>query len=312
MSQVLSVSLITKARRRLIGVRTVASGALNRQIPQEEFVSRITGFQHETMKHISSMQDVVKGLWKCEGLSTSFGKHRLPDNTLNDPRLPREVGGITHVGYGAATTEFTHFDPAALHDVFQAKTIPEFRGFAFEGIGSALRIYEPGFFKIACEVLGLIAKGSPAGPDKTGFFSAYLAHFSDEYQRLITHGYGRLMCFSSLGVFKAIDEALTLPAERVSPAVQGIGFALAMMNAEDMGPMLASSAIEYPAPTRIALQTGLVYGIIFCDWFAPGFLSILQPKNSLEVKLVEKARAESALNQKRGYPLIFQLENPLD
>jgi hypothetical protein len=83
-----------------------------------------------------------------------------------------------------------------------------------------------------------------------------------------------------------------------------------MMNAEDMPRMLANSAIEYRTDVRSAFQTGLVYGIVFCDWFTPGFLDAWKTKDGLEEKLVQLAREESARNLKRGYPLAFQLENP--
>src|SRR6516162_4592598 len=40
----LAIGLTTGATRRVTGVRTVASGALDRQVPQDEFVMRINGY----------------------------------------------------------------------------------------------------------------------------------------------------------------------------------------------------------------------------------------------------------------------------
>jgi hypothetical protein len=89
----------------------------------------------------------------------------------------------------------------------------------------------------------------------------------------------------------------------------GTAFAFAMMNAAEMPRLLENSAIDYPAPIRAAFQDGLTYGMVFCDWFAPGFLAKWKPAGKMEGKLIERARNESALNAQRGYPLVFALEN---
>jgi hypothetical protein len=305
----LDIPLLPLARRRIFGVKTVSSGAVNRTIPQDEFVSVCRRYQQEAQAHCHSMPEVVKGLWRCEGFATTFGKFRLPENTLNDERLPRECYGITHVGYGAASTEHARFDAARLHEIASRYSAPHSEGFVYEGMGSILRIYEPGVFKFMCGVLGLIPLGAPPGPDKTGFFAQWFADFNPEQQRLITHGYGRLVAFSNISVYKAIEEAMTLPPERVYPCVQGIAFAFAMMNHEEMPRLLENSAVPYPGEIRPAFQTGLVYGLVFCDWFAPGFLSHFRPDGPLGEKLTALARDEAARNLQRGHLLPFALEN---
>ena len=284
---------------------------MNQTIPQDEFVAGCLRFQQAAQVNCHSMAEVVNSLWRCEGLSTTFGKYRLPDNTLNDQRLPRECWGIAHVGYGAASTEFARFDQAQLRAIARRYSAPKYDGFVYEGMGSILRIYEPGTFKFICGVLGLIPHGAPPGPEKDGFFSRWLADFTAEQQRLVTHGYGRLVAFSNTSVYKALEEVLTLPSERVYPGVQGLAFAFAMMNHEEMPRLLENSAIDYPGEVRPAFQTGLVYGLVFCEWFAPGFLSHFRPEGTLGERLVALARDESAKNLKRGYILPFALENPV-
>lgn len=311
MSQGLSISLLPLARRRINGVKTVSSGAVNRTIPQTEFVATCRRYQQEAAAQHTSMLRVVDGLWRSEGFATTFGKFRLDENTLNDGNIPRESYGITHVGYGAASTEHAQFDTRKLIEIVETKSEPHYRGFTFEGIGSILRIYEPGVFKFMCGALGLIPMGAPPGPDKTGFFADFYKHFDLDTQRLITHGYGRLVMFSNLGVHAAIKEALSLPEPRRAPCVMGIAFAFAMMNAEDMSRLLSNSAIQYDAPIRAAFQNGLTYGMIFCDWFAPGFLAAWKTSGPIEEKLIQRAKDESALNLKRGYMLPFALENPV-
>jgi hypothetical protein len=307
----LSISLIPLALRRMNGVKTVSSGAVNRTIPQDEFPATCSRYQQEAATPPRTMPRVVTGLWKCEGFATTFGKYRLPENTLADPRIPREALGIAHVGYGAASTEHTLFDARMLHDIAETKCHPDYRGFMYEGIGSIVRIYEPGFFKWMCGALGLIPKGAPPGPDKAGFFAGFYQDFTPEQQRLITHGYGRLVAFSNISVYKAIGEALALPAERTLPCVMGIAFAFAMMNSEEMPRLLDNSAIEYDPPVRHAFQNGLVYGVVFAEWFAPGLLAEWKPQGQLEARLIELARSEADRNQRRGHILPFALENPV-
>jgi hypothetical protein len=307
----LSIPIVPLALRRMNGVKTVSSGAVNRTIPQDKFPVTCERYQKEAATPPLGMQRTVVGLWKSEGFSTTFGKYRLPENTLNDPRIPRESLGIAHVGYGAASTEHALFDTRMLHEIAENNCNPQYRGFMYEGIGSIVRIYEPGIFKYMCGVLGLIPKGAPPGPDKTGFFAKFYADFTPEQARLITHGYGRLVAFSKISIFKAIDEALTLPKERTCPCVMGAAFAFAMMNSEDMPRLLNNSAIAYEPAIRAAFQSGLVYGITFCDWFTPGLLAAWKPQGQLEEQLVNVARSEAALSQKRGYILPFALENPL-
>jgi hypothetical protein len=82
------------------------------------------------------------------------------------------------------------------------------------------------------------------------------------------------------------------------------------MNSMEISRILNNSAlIHHPPDIRAAFQNGLVYGLVFCDWFAPGFLAHWSPRGTVEEKLVGHAQSEAALNQKRGYPLIFCLEN---
>jgi hypothetical protein len=51
--------------------------------------------------------------------------------------------------------------------------------------------------------------------------------------------------------------------------------------------------------------------MIFSDWFVPGVLAQWRPEASLEERLIDRAREESAKNLKRGYHLPFKLENPI-
>jgi hypothetical protein len=306
----LSVPLMARATRRVSGVKTVASGALSRPIPQDEVVERLTLFHKEATTGTADRAKSVAGLWKSEGLATSIGKHLLPENTLADARLSPAVLPIAHVGFGSGSTEALLFDPAKLKALFEARCEPNHLGFAYEGIGAILRIYERGFFKVMSGSLGLIPLDAPDGPDGDGFFAAYLAQYPPDIQRLIAHGYGRLVAFSNIDIYTAIQHATSFPAERIEPAVHGAGFAFVMMNSEDLPKILEASAVPFDAPVRAAFQNGLMYALVFFDWYVPGLLAGWQAQGPLETELIAHARREADLSRSRGYLLPFRLENP--
>jgi hypothetical protein len=307
----LTIPLTTGASRRVAGVRTVASGALDRGVPQAELVQRLTQYQTDSTGRPVERAKAVTGLWKSEGLSTSVGKHLLAENTLADPRLPREVLPIAHVGFGSGSTESVVFDYSTLTALFSERCHPDYQDFSYEGIGAILRIYERGFFKVMSGALGLIRLDSPDGPNPAGFFADFLKQFTPERQRLIAHGYGRIVAFSNMNIFTAIEEATTFPAERVEPAVHGCGFAFAFMNSADLPRILENSAIPYDSPIRAAFQNGLVYSLVFFDWYTPGLLATWQPQGTLEAELVERARLEAATAKARGYLRAFRLDQAL-
>lgn len=306
----LAIPLTTGATRRVTGVRTVASGALDRAVPQEEFVLRLAGYHTESATGAVERERTVTGLWKSEGLSTSVGKHLLAENSLRDPRFGREVLPIAHVGFGSGSTEALVFDVKAIDALFADRCAPEYAGFSYEGIGAILRIYERGFFKVMSGTLGLIRLDAPDGPDPAGFFAGYLARFPDQTQRLIAHGYGRIVAFSNMNIYRAITEITTYPPERIEPAVHGAGFAFAFMNSADLPRILERSAIPFDPAVRAAFQNGLVYSLVFFDWYAPGLLDAWAPAGPLEADLIEHARREAAAARQRGYPLAFRLEHP--
>jgi len=252
----------------------------------------------------------VVGLWKSEGLSTSIGKHLMPENTLADPQLPSNVLPIAHVGFGSGSTEAMLFGVDQLHALFAARCHPHYVGFSYEGIGAILRIYERGFFKVMSGTLGLIPLDAPDGPSPEGFFAAYLQQYPPDLQRLIAHGYGRIVAFSNIDIYTAIQQATAFPPARVEPAVHGCGFAFAFMNSADLPRILERSAVPFAPAVRAAFQNGLVYSLVFFDWYTPGLLAAWQAQGPLEAELVNHARGEAEASKRRGYLLPFRLEQP--
>jgi hypothetical protein len=306
----LAIPFTSGATRRVAGVKTVASGAVSRPIPQAELVDNLTAYHTDAATGAAERGKAVVGLWKSEGLSTSVGKHLLPENSWSDKRLPREVLPIAHVGFGSGSTEEMVFDKAKLDALFADRCHQDYIGFSYEGIGAILRIYERGFFKVMSGSLGLIRLDAPDGPKTEGFFADYLEPFPVDTQRLIAHGYGRIVAFSNMNIYKAIGEATSFPANRIEAAVHGAGFAFAFMNSADLPRILDNSAIPFDPPVRAAFQNGLMYSLVFFDWYVPGLLENWEAKGKLEGELIDHARTEAALTARRGYPLPFRLEHP--
>jgi len=306
----LSMSLAKSATRRLTGIRTVGSGALDRAVPQAELRKRLHDYHDEAASSRSDREQLVVRLWKSEGLATTVAKHLLSENTLNDPALLREMLPVVHVGFGSGSAEFHLFDAEKLNQVFSERCATNYREFAYEGIGAILRAYERGLFKLSAGVLGFIPLDAADGPDAADFFAGYLNQFPPGIQRLVVHGYGRLLAFSTPDVYTAIRKATTFPHERIEPLVHGIAFAFVMMNNTEVPLLLRESAVPFEPAVRAAFQNGLIYSIAFMDWYVPGVLADWEPEGRLEADLVEHARREAGLATERGFPLAFRLANP--
>ena len=306
----LSMSLKTSATRRLTGIRTVASGALDRPVPQWELIQLLLEHRAEAGACGPEPSRIVERVWKSEGLATTIAKHHLSRNSLRDSALPPEILPVIHVGFGSGSAEVCLFDAAKLHAIFGDACVANYREFAYEGIGAILRAYERGFFKLMSGTLGFLALDTPDGPNPEGFFADYLKQFPPPIQRLIAHGYGRIVAFSHMDIYEAIRDATRLPEERIEPVVHGAGFAFAMINNMDLPHVLRHSAVPFEPAVRAAFQNGLVYGLTFLEWYVPGLLAGWQPEGRLEGEMIEHARHESALAVRRGYPLAFRLASP--
>jgi hypothetical protein len=308
----LSMPLITGASRRMAGMRSVAAGADSRSVTQAELIERLRQYVVEASVGDAANERRVAALWKAEGLAATIGKQLLQENSLRDAALRREVLPVAHVGFGSGSTESLVFDAARLEALFKERCAIDYVDFSYEGIGAVLRFYERGFLKLMGGALDFIGLDAPDGPDPEGFFAVYLQQFPSEIQRLIAHGYGRIIAFSNLTVYGAIEEATALPSERIEPAVQGAAFAFAMINSVELPRILRQSAIPYEPFVRAAFQNGLVYALVFLDWFAPEMLAKWRPEGKVETALIDRARQEAALSIERGFPLAFRLSNPRD
>lgn len=305
----LKVSLSTAASRRVAGMQTVAEGARDSSVTQAEFLTHLRDY-HRQADEGTAWDRRVAGLWRSEGLAGSVARHLLPENHMNDPSLPREMLPVIHVGMGSGSAETLAFDRAKLDALFDERCSKNHLEFSYEGVGATLRFYERGLFKLASGMLDFIDLGAADGPDPAGFFAEFLRPYPTAVQRVIAHGYGRIVAFSNLSVYDAIEEATALPCDRVEPAVHGVAFAFAMINSVELPRILSQSEIPYESGVRAAFQNGLIYALVFLDWYAPGVLERWDAQTALEAELIEHARREAGLSRARGFPLAFRLADP--
>lgn len=287
----------------MLGFRTVASGSVKYPITQQEFNARISAYHLAARSSSQPMRSVVHGLWRCEGLAVSAAKNPESVISLSDPALPAGARGITHVGFGAGATESSRFDADELATRLEAGCDPAYRLFALEGVGSMLRIYQDGPVKRLCGLFGVIPRDASAAPARENFFQAFLSGVTPDEQRLVAHGYGRLVAFGNLGLKRALTEAATVPAFFVGPCTQGVGFAFAMMNASDMAALLTQDLA--PRGQSDYFEAGLVAALVFIEWFSPGVLGSWTPGSRREGRLLARATDESRLNQESGHLLPF-------
>lgn len=306
----LSMSITQSATRRLAGVRHVVAGTLDCSVRQDELVKRISRYQAEATTGRVERTQAVSRLWNAEGLATTIAWHKLPENAFGDPLLPANVLPIAHVGFGSGSARFLTFDAAKLEDAFTGVCAANYREFCYEGVGAILRVYERGFFKLSCEALGFLPFDTPDGPEPEGFFADYLTQFPPHIRRLIAHGYGRLLAFSTSDIYDAITHATSLPQERIEPVVHGAAFAFALINMTDLPHMLRHSAVPFDPSVRAAFQNGLVYALVFLDWFAPGVVANWRSEDALEAELIDLARRELEEARQQGFPLAAKLAHP--
>ena len=182
----------------------------------------------------------------------------------------------------ADITEDEHFE------IIRRKTAYLFGGCG--QIGAMLGVYEKSVPRL---MLGLKALNRPED-------APFIASFPMEVQRLISHGFGRLLYFNS----KNLDEALRNIKARTfldtAAAVQGMAFGYTMVNHEDLSTVLATGGSLMDAKLIAAFQAGLIYALMFWEWCWPGFLNTLTPPHAQAGKLIAAAQREIADAKQAG------------
>jgi hypothetical protein len=240
-------------------------------------------------------------LWKMESLGAAYGRRPPSGGSLSDPRLPLEIRPISHVGMGVAAVETAGFDPSRLTALIESLADPGFRLFAYESLGAMLGVYA---MPVPMALVGLRPHHRPEP-------RVFIDSFSPEIQRLLSHGYGRILYFNSLDLATAARRIADRSYLDLATAVHGMAFAYAMVNHQDFWLVLETGGGFSDAELRMAFRNGLVYALEFWEWAAPGFLRSLQPQSRRSAELIENAQHEIDTSLARKVLPAFRVENPV-
>ena len=119
----------------------------------------------------------------------------------------------------------------------------------------------------------------------------FAANFSPEIQRLLSHGYGRTLYFKNCSVRKAIREAESIEGVDAATAAQGIAFAYAMLNYNDLHGVLETGSDIKDEAIAEGFRNGLIYALAFWEWPYPGFLNSLQARSDRQNTFISAAKA---------------------
>ena len=154
-----------------------------------------------------------------------------------------------------------------------------------------LALYEPGLFLLGARCLahlGLLPLAPIRQPDKEMFARC----FEPQIQRLIAHGYGRMLYFKNHSLAGALREAGKSTFFQTYPCVQGVAFAYSMVNNGDLTRVFRAGENFRGTPVGAAFREGLIYALEFWEWMAPGFLSSLALHTEFESELIQAATEE--------------------
>jgi hypothetical protein len=244
---------------------------------------------------------MTAGLWRMESLGVTYARQTPAGKTLNDPTLPLACRPIVHVGMGAGSVEVCNFDPNKITEMIESLSNPSFHLFPYESIGAMLGIYEKSLPRI---MLGLKPLHRPE-------LQGFIQFFSPEIQRLISHGYGRLLYFSSVNIAATVRNIAARSFLQAPAAIQGMAFAHTMVNNADLWTVLETGTGFEDPKLKLAFRNGLIYGLEFWEWESPGFLRTLKPPNRNSAELIDIAQQEIDISRARGFLAPFWVEGSL-
>ena len=292
------ISLRKTGWRKLLAFRTVSQKKMEGQLSQEEYIARWSAEQ-KTAERSKETAVMTAGLWHMESLGVTYAKQTPAGKTLNDPALPLACRPIVHVGMGAGSVEVSNFDPDKITEMIESLSNPSFHLFSYESLGAMLGIYEKSLPRI---MLGLKPLSRPEPRE-------FIKFFSPEIQRLISHGYGRLLYFNSVNIAATVRNIAARSFLQAPAAVQGMAFGYTMVNNPDLWTVLETGAGFESLELKAAFRNGLIYGLEFWEWESPGFLRTLKPPNKNSAELIDIAQQDIEVSRARGFLAPFWVGN---
>lgn len=275
MSRFSGVAPPTLAWRKFVAFRRVAKNASD-LATAPELVRRI----HAVATHADQP---LAAMWTIERLGCVLANVLPPEQSTLVCQLRPEVRPIVHVGAGVGLVESTGFDPARICTRIALFSNRGEELFAYESIGAMLGIYES---QVPRWWIGLRPLGRP-NPH------TFLSSFGKLQQRVIAHGYGRLIYFNSFSLRAAVLAVHKRDFLDSEAAVAGLGFAHVMVNHRDLPSVLDTTITRSLQP---ALGVGMTYALVFLGWLFPEFLNrYSHPRVSAARHQLDAARRQGRL-----------------
>jgi hypothetical protein len=272
----------------------------------EEYAADMGSIQREA-EGTRDMGRKTAAFWRMENLSAEFLKRRRAGDSLYGARLPLEIRPIAHCGMGIAAVEVGEFDASKITEVIESFSDPHHRLFAYEGAGAMLSLYERDMFGLMTRGFGLLGL-LPLAPLRLPDRRRFVQFFEPEIQRLIAHGYGRMLYFKNHGIDGALRAATRADDLDGSAMAQGIAFACSMVNNNDLRRVFQAAERMDQHPHGPGFKVGLVYALEFWEWMAPGFLRLLRPRSALEQQLFAAAGGEIENCRRDGLLAAFKVQ----
>ena len=284
--------------RALLPLRVIAQSSLNGPYTPAAFLSAIRRIHHEAL--ISpTIQAKPLGLWQLEKLGYTYCRQGAP--TLDDPAIPSAAQPILHIGLGAAATACERFNPVTLTTFIDARAHPDYRLLPYESIGCIWALYASRGFRLVFQLVSRFKLPACDLPRWSDFIEPFPPHI----QRLMAHGYGRMLYFKHVSIDRAIREALMLEALDITAAAQGIAFAYVMLNHRDLRRILEAGQPVAQLALREAFSNGVIYALAFWEWAYPGFLDRFTPAPARQIEWLSMAYNLAEESRLLGHLPIF-------
>lgn len=237
--------------------------------------------------------------WKMENLTSEYLKTVGEKLDLRNPAIPKEVIPISHCGAGIAAAEISGFEMSRFQSLVDSISHPAYRGFCYEGIGAMMGVYQPGPFLTvskAFKTMRVFQMESLEFPNP----DIYLKNLEPEVRRLISHGFGRLKYFRCNTVQGAVKAVMKETAFDRKACIQGIAFAMVMVNSSDLIGFLRNPPRTGNQETDRALEEGLAYGLVFWEWMSPRFFEQLSSREESSGRIISRAKREIEISREKG------------
>lgn len=288
----------TAFRRSLRPLRVIAERDPEGPLPRE---SLLQGVEEICARAVASdrLGRRSEGLWRLEKLGFQYCRHGR--GTLCEFLIPESVQPILHVGMGIAATETAGFEIDRVGEIIDTQADPEHGLFSFESVGCIWAVYASPIYRTFFRWVS----GAGIPVTKLPPWSSLISSVPEEIGRVMSHGYGRTLYFKHLSVRRAVKVAQGVRSLNVEAACQGIAFACAMLNHEDLESILRQAPSRADSDVAAGLRRGVVYALAFWEWTYGDVLDCLDSPTFRRTGWLQEARDLILKSRNAGRLAVF-------